>query len=391
MRDSQVAIVGAGPSGVATALALKEAGIRPLVLDQADEVASSWRGRYDRLRLNTCRPFSHLPGRKFPKGTPMFPTRDQLVEHLEHHGSEDGIDLQLGTRVDRLDRDDGRWSLQTSAGVVRAPQVVMAVGYEHQPFIPDWKGRESFQGSLLHSSEYRNPKPFAGKRVLVVGPGCSGMEIAYDVADGGAAKVWLSVRTPPNILLREGPGGLPGDMMGVALLRFPTRFGDAVARFGRRMDVGDLTEYGLPVPEEGVFSRMHRLGVAPAIVDKEVIEAIKARRMEIVRAVESLDATGVLLADGARVEPDVIICATGYRRALEPLVGHLDVLDDRGVPRAVGDEPAAEGLRFIGYVPRPGGLGYMGKEARRAAKAIARELRKQEAVPRGEEAVAAAG
>jgi hypothetical protein len=75
------------------------------------------------------------------------------------------------------------------------------------------------------------------------------------------------------------------------------------------------------------------------------------------------------------VHPDAVVCATGYRRALEPLVGHLGVLDDRGLPRAVGEQPAAPGLRFIGYVPRPGGLGYMGKEAKRAAKAIARELR----------------
>jgi hypothetical protein len=163
-------------------------------------------------------------------------------------------------------------------------------------------------------------------------------------------------------------------MMGVALLHFPARFGDAVARFGRRMDLGDLTEYGLPVPEEGVFSRLRRLGVAPAIVDKEVIEAIKARRIQMTRGVESLDSTGARLVDGTRVEPDAVICATGYRRGLEPLVGHLGVLDARGMPRAIGDKPAAAGLRFIGYVPRPGGLGYMGKEAKRAAKAIAREL-----------------
>lgn len=141
------------------------------------------------------------------------------------------------------------------------------------------------------------------------------------------------------------------------------------------MDVGDLADFGLPVPEEGTFARLHRLGVAPAIVDKEVIEAIKAGLIEVVRGVESLDSTGVRLADGARVEPNVVICATGYRRGLEPLVGHLDVLGERGIPRALGEQPAARGLRFVGYVPRPGGLGYMGKEATRAAKAIARDLR----------------
>lgn len=305
----------------------------------------------------------------------MFPTRDQMVEYIERHAREDGIELRLGTSVDRIDRENGGWSVQTSAGGLTTPQVVVATGYEHKPLMPDWSGRESFTGELLHSRDYRNPEPFQGQRVLVVGAGSSGMEIAHDVATGGAEKVWMSVRTPPNILIREGPGGLPGDMIGVALLRFPVRVGDAVARFGRRMDVGDLTQYGLPVPEEGVFARMYRLGVAPAIVDKEVIEAIKDGQIEVVRGVEDLDATGALLADGGRVEPDAIICATRYRRGLEPLVGHLDVLDERGRPAAVGEVPAAPGLRFHGYVPRPGAIGYAGKQAKRIAKAIRRELR----------------
>jgi cation diffusion facilitator CzcD-associated flavoprotein CzcO len=360
---------------LSAALALKDVGIRPLVLDQADRVGASWRARYDRLRLNTCRPFSHLPDRRFPRGTPMFPTRDQVVEHLERHASEDGIEWRLSTAVCRIDRYDGGWALRTTADEIRALQVVVATGYEHSPSIPVWGGRDSFGGELLHSCEYKNPLPYRGRKVLVVGPGCSGMEIAYDLAENAAAKVWLSARTPPNILLRAGPGGLPGDMLGVALLHFPVRFGDAVARFGRQMDVGDLTEYGLPVPEEGVFSRLHRLGVSPAVVDKDVIEAIKAGRIEVTPGVDSLDSTGVRLADGSRVEPDAVICATGYRRGLEPLVGHLGVLDERGMPRAVGEKPAAGGLRFIGYVARPGGLGYMGTQAKRAAKAIARELR----------------
>ncbi len=375
MSERHVVIVGAGPAGIAAAVALKDRGLRPIVVDQAESVASSWRRRYDRLRLNTCRPLSHLPKRRFPKGTPMFPSRDQLIEHLERHAAEDGIELKLGTRVDRIDRGNGGWALDTSAGELHSPQVIAATGYEQEPIIPDWSGREAFKGELLHSSAYRNPAPFDGRRVLVVGPGCSGMEIAYDLAEGGASKVWLSARTPPNILMRTGPGGLPGDVIGVTLLHFPPRMGDAIARFGRKQDLGDLTEYGLPVPDEGVMSRLRRTGQAPAIVDMEVIDAIKAGRIEVVRGVASLDETGVALADGARVEPDAVICATGYSRVLEPLVGHLGVLDEHQMPRARGATPAAPGLRFIGYVPRPGGLGYMGKESRRAARAIARELR----------------
>jgi hypothetical protein len=374
MGEPRVVVVGAGSAGIAAAVALKDRGLGPVVVDQADEVASSWRTRYDRLRLNTCRPFSHVPGRRFPRGTPLFASRDEIVEHLDRHAREDGIDLRLRTRVERLDRSNGGWALDTSEGELRAPQVIVSTGYEQEPVIPDWPGRERFGGELLHSRDYRNPERFQGKRVLVVGPGCSGMEIAHDLAVGGADRVWLSARTPPNIVLRQGPGPIPGDIAGMLLYNLPSRFGDAVARIGRRLAVGDLTEYGLPVPDEGVMTRVHRTGQAPAIVDKEVVDAIKARRFEIVPGVESLDETGVQLAGGSRVEPEVVICATGYRRLLEPLVGHLGVLDERGIPRTRGEREAMPGLRFIGYVPRPGGIAYAGREATRTARAIAREL-----------------
>jgi cation diffusion facilitator CzcD-associated flavoprotein CzcO len=373
-RDHRVVIVGAGPSGLSTAVALKDRGTRALVLDRADAVASAWRGRYDALRLNTWRRFSQPPGRPFPPGTPTFPTRDQVVAHLEGLAAEDGVELRLGTRVDRIDRANGGWRLLTPGASIDALQVVVATGYENEPAIPEWPGREGFRPPLMHSAAYRNATPFRGRRVLVVGPGCSGMEIAHDLAAGGAAEVLLSVRTAPNVLLRQGPGPVPGDVIAVALWHAPVRVGDAIARFGRRMDVGDLTAYGLPEPQEGVFSRSRRLGVAPAIVDPQVVADIKARRIEVVPAVEALDGDAVVLAGGRRVMPDAVVCATGYRRGLEPLVGHLGVLGERGLPRALGATPAAPGLRFVGYVPRPGGLGYMGKEARRAARAIEREL-----------------
>jgi NADPH-dependent 2,4-dienoyl-CoA reductase/sulfur reductase-like enzyme len=372
---ADVIVVGAGPSGVASALALKDAGVRALVLDRADQVAEAWRGRYDRLRLNTSRRLSHLPDRPFAEGTPMFPTRDQLVGHIEQCAAEDGLELRFGTTVEEVARDDSGWRVSTTNADLHAVQVIIATGYENQPMIPDWPGCDAYPGRLLHSSQYRNPRPFQGQSVLVVGPGSSGMEIAHDLARGGAAKAWLAVRTPPNILLREGPAGIPGDMIGVVMLHLPTRAADALARFARRMSIGDLSEYGLPVPEEGPMTRLHRLGVAPAIVDKEIIEAIKTGAIAIVPGVQGFTGRSVCLAGGSTIEPDAVICATGYSRGLESLVGGLDVLDEQGRPRAVGAHPAAPGLRFIGYVPRPAGLGYMAKQAKRAAKAIARELR----------------
>lgn len=370
-----VVVVGAGPAGIASALALKDAGLSAVVLDRANQVASSWRSRYDSLRLNTWRRFSQLPGRPYPKGTPTFPSRDQVVAYIERHAGEEGIDLRLGTRVDRIERSDAGWAVKTSGAELRAPQVIVATGLEGAPHLPPWPGRETFEGELIHASDYRKPAPYQGKTVLVVGPGCSGMEIANELAEGGAAMVWLAVRTPPNIMLRQGPGPVPGDLIATWLWHMPTALADRIARFGSRMDFGDLTEFGLQRPETGVFTSVRRHGKVPSIVDKAVIEAIKERRIEVVPAVASLGSSWIQLTDGTRLEPEAVICATGYRRALESLVGHLGVLGERGVPKVLAPRPAASGMRFIGYVPRPGGLGYMGKEARRSARAIARELR----------------
>jgi cation diffusion facilitator CzcD-associated flavoprotein CzcO len=373
--ERDVVIIGAGQGGIASALALKDRGVAALVVDEADQVASRWQGRYDCLRLNSSRPTSHLPGRPYPKGTPMFPTRDQVVEHIKGHARDAELELLLGTRVERLSRGNGGWTVETDKGEIDARQVVLATGYENVALVPEWDGREGFAGELIHSAEYRNADRFRSRRVLVVGPGCSGMEIAHDVARGGAAKVWLAVRTPPTIISRAGAGGLPGEWIGTALLYFPTRFGNAFARFGSRQDFGDLTEYGLPVPEEGLMTRFRRDGTVPSIVDKEVIEAVKEGTVEVVGAVESLDSARVVLAGGSRIEPDAIICATGYRRALEPLVGHLGVLDNRGWPGVAAPKPAAPGLRFVGYTSRPGALGFMSRQAKESAKAIARELK----------------
>jgi NADPH-dependent 2,4-dienoyl-CoA reductase/sulfur reductase-like enzyme len=372
--SEQVVVIGAGPAGVSVALSLKDRGVCPLLVDRADQIASSWRSCYDRLKLNTGRQFSHLPNRKYPKGTPVFPTRDQVVAHIEGHAREGGIDIRLSTPVDRIDRRDGRWRLLSGTGDIDSRYVVVATGYEHTPLIPDWPGRDGFTGALLHSSAYRNPFPFKGKRVLVVGPGSSGMEIAHDLATGGAAKVWLSVRTPPNIMLRQGPAGLPGDVIAGPLYHAPPRIADAIAKAARKANIGDLSEFGLPIPQEGPFTRSHRLNVAPSLVDIEVIDAIRDRSIEVVAAVSSFRGESVTLADGIAVEPDTVIAATGYRRGLEPLVGHLGVLDADGVPRAGGTAPAADGLWFFGLISRPSLIGYLGKQSKPLAKRIAAEL-----------------
>jgi cation diffusion facilitator CzcD-associated flavoprotein CzcO len=373
LGEQEVKIIGAGAAGLSVAGELGRSGIRSQVLERADAIAAAWRGRYDRLRLNTSRFTSKLPRSRYDKGTGLFPSRDEMVAYLEEHARKSGIEVRLGVRVERIDRADGGWTLHTSAGEEHAAQVVVATGYEHTPCIPEWPGREQFAGRLLHAAEYRNAEPFRGQEVLVVGPGCSGMEIAFDLAEGGAREVNVAVRTQPNILLRQS-GPMPGDLPAMALLPLPARIGDAVTRFVRRRDIGDLSEYGLVPPADGPMTRLRREGKAPAIVDREVIEAIKERRIGIRAGLQSLGESHVQLADGTRLEPDAVIAATGYTRGLAPLVGHLGVLAEEELPRAHGGPAAAPGLRFIGYTPQPGQIGRMGREAKWVARAIRAEL-----------------
>jgi cation diffusion facilitator CzcD-associated flavoprotein CzcO len=373
--DHPVVIVGAGPAGLAAAVSLSDLSVQSLVLDRADRVGASWQSRYDCLRLNTGRQFSHLPRRPYPKGTPVFPTRDQVVAHLEHHAGERGIELRLNTPVERvLRRKPSGWGVVTPDGIIDAAHVVIATGFAQTPLLPEWPGAGSFAGELLHSASYRNPTAFVGKRVLVVGAGSSGMEIANDLAAGGAAKVWLSVRTPPNVLSRRGPAGLPGDAVATPLYHLPSWISDALARIARRVTFGDLSEFGLPIPEEGPFARSHRLHAAPAVVDGEVIDAIRSGSIEVVSALARFDGSSALLIDGTRLDVDVVIAATGYSHELEPLVGHLGVLDEAGLPRAGGDVAAEPGLWFLGMLSRPSLIGYVSRQSVRMAGRIAREL-----------------
>jgi cation diffusion facilitator CzcD-associated flavoprotein CzcO len=369
-----VAVIGAGPAGLAAAAAVQHAGASALVFEQEAQIGRTWRRGYDRLRLNTSRMTSRLAGTPFPRGAGMFPSRDAFIEYLESFAQRHRLDLRPDTRVLRLDPDGAGWRLRTAGGDVRAGAVVVATGYANVPFVPHWEGRAGTSIEVMHASDYRNPARLRGRDVLVVGAGSTGMEIAHDLATGGARRVRLAVRTPPNVVLRA-VGGLPGDVFGVGLLALPPVISDRLARRMRRMVLGDLSAHGLPDPAEGPFARLRRLGVGAAVVDRDVLDAIVDGAVEIVSGVDDLAGPAVRLSDGSRIHPDAVIAATGYRTGLEPLVGHLGVLDARGVPRIVGGREAAPGLHFVGFVPAPGQIRRISQEARRAARGIVRRSR----------------
>ena len=369
----EVLVIGSGPAGLATAAELLRRGIPTTVLERGDRAAAAWAGRYDGLRFNTSRWWSALPGAPFPRAYGWFPTRDQYVDYLDGYAARHHVPVRTGVAVERIDPAGGRgWRLSTDAGPMAARHVVVATGIANRPALPGWATGTTYRGSVVHSADYRNPLPYRGRRVLVVGGGSSGMEIAAELARDGAGEVLLSVRTPPNLLLRAS-GGLPTDLPVPVFFRLPVPVVDAMLARMQRLTVGDLTAHGLPPAPEGAIAALMARGAGTAIVDRGTVEAIRDGSIRVVAAVTGLDATGARLADGGRVEVDDLVLATGFGTALPELVGHLGVLDDRGMPRVADGGEAAPGLRFVGYVYRPGLTGYVGRLARTAARGIARD------------------
>jgi putative flavoprotein involved in K+ transport len=367
-------VCGAGTAGLATAASLRSAGVEAIVLERTEEVGASWRTRYDGLRLNTAGWMSTQPGyRASRRRYGEFPSRDAWVRYLEDYAAHHRIEVRFGTQVRRLEPVDGEWRVETDGEDPQARFVVIATGFDHDPHLPDWPGREGFSGELIHSSAYRNPKPFQGRDVLVVGPGTTGSEVATLLSRGGAGRVRVACRTPPNLMVRKILG-VSINIHGLALERLPLRVADQVGWLSQRRLFGKLDRYGLPRSAIGIATQSRRQQ-APAY-DGGFVSLLKAGRIEIVAAVVGFDGPDVLLADGTRIQPEVVIAATGYRRGLEPLVRHLGVLDEDGVP-LVGEgseHPSARGLFFNGYrSDLSGQLRLMRLDARAIARAIRRQ------------------
>jgi putative flavoprotein involved in K+ transport len=372
MGQEGALVIGAGAAGLATAAMLKRAGVETAVLERSESIGTSWLARYDRLRLNTLRWMSDLPGYACDRRYGSFPGARDWAAYLERYAEHHALEVRFGVSVRRIELGALEWKLDTSAGTLAAPAVVVATGYDREPKLPDWPGIDDFAAELSHAADYRNAAPYSGRSVLVVGAGNSGSEIAGDLAEGGAAKVWLAVRTPPNVFPRRWLG-VPINPLGVLLDVLPTPLADRAGWIGQQMIYGDLSRYGLPRSPIGVKTRVRRDAIA-ACVDGGFVAAVKRGRIEVVAAVRALDGREVVLDGGRRLEPDAVIAATGYRRGLEPLVGHLGVLQEDGRPVVHGERthPNAPGLYFIGFDTLSSGqLRLFSRDAKAIARRVA--------------------
>lgn len=368
--EHDVAVIGAGPAGLACAACLKREGVEPEVLERGQAVGTAWRTHYDRLHLHTDRRNSNLPGLPIPAEAGRYPSRDDVVAYLERYAAEHGIEPTFGAEVTRLSRPSGAWEVVHRRGSLVARNVVVATGFAGEPVRPEWPGEESFPGPIRHSADYRNGAPFAGQDVLVVGFGNSGGEIALDLAEHGATPE-LAVRSPVNILPRELVG-LPILALAIPLSFLPPAVADTLSAPALRLAIGSYERLGLEPKAKGPMRQIEEDRRIP-LIDVGTVELLRTGGAGVKPEVVGFDGPEVRFADGSASRYDAVIAATGYRPSFHHfLEGAERVTDEEGVPLVSGRPTALAGLYFCGFYLSPTGmLREIGIEARRIAAAIA--------------------
>ncbi|KAL2609068.1 hypothetical protein R1flu_027641 [Riccia fluitans] len=316
-------IVGAGPSGMATAACLKEKGVPSVLIEKAECIGSLWKHRtYDRLHLHIPKEFCELPLMPFPASYPTYPNRQQFLDYLESYARHFDIQPHFNESVQsaHYDTDAEIWRVTTvtcgrsSSNRVEeytARWLIVASGENAEIVMPKLPGMKDYHGDLMHSSMYKNGSEYVGKKVLVVGCGNSGMEIALDLANFNA-KPSLVVRGPVHVLPRE-IFGTSTFSVAVKLMRtFPVWLTDWLLVFYTWLTLGNVANYGFNRPKEGPMELKHKVGKTP-ILDVGTVNKIKSGHIKVVPRVTSLTNSGVRFENGLTDSYDAVILATGYR------------------------------------------------------------------------------
>lgn len=358
-------VIGAGPGGLAVSRELQRRRIEHRVLESGPSVGTSWRSLYDSLVLHTGKHLSHLPGMPFPRGTPMFPSRNDLVAYLERYSER--LPVEPHCTVHRLVRLNQSWRVLTSRGELRARNVIVATGIIANPRLPKIAGMEEFRGGLRHSIEYRNAEPYADRRVLLIGCGNSANEIGSELARHGV-RVTLAIRGGANVVPRT-VAGVPVQYFGQVLRRLPDGARDAVVRGIRRLSERRHGPSPFPAAKGGPFDAIPMIGF-------DLVDAIRRGEVALAGDIERFTSGGARFRDLSEREFDEVILATGFAPALR-ILGDLVRLDEKNfcAPTRSRGQPRPAQPLLCGSELRLGGRALQhpaGRAARRPANLLIR-------------------
>jgi putative flavoprotein involved in K+ transport len=314
-------VVGAGQAGLASGYHLKRAGLSFEILEARGQPGGSWPGYYDSLKLFSPARYSGLPGMPFPGSPDRYPARDEVVGYLRGYAEAFGLPVLAGKRVLRAERAAGGGFrlLTDDGGEYRARTLIAATGSFARPHQPRFPGQEAFRGKILHAAEYRNPIPFRGKRVVIVGGGNSAVQIAHELVE--VAETTLSTRSPIRFM--------PQLVLGRDLHFWLSVSGLDRLPLGRLFDVSEPGG----VVDDGTYAAAVR-------------SARPDRRPVFSRFTES----GVVWDDGREEPVDAVLLATGYGPNLGYL-GPLGALRADGHPdQRAGVSRTVPGLYFVGLL-----------------------------------------
>jgi cation diffusion facilitator CzcD-associated flavoprotein CzcO len=336
-----VLIVGAGPAGLATAAELTRHGVAYRLFERGPTLGNSWVNAYDSLRLHTGRHMSTLPGHGYPAGTPLFPTRSQFVEYLRDYAERFSLAVETNRAVSALRRAGDRWIAEVNGDEVAGSAVVMSTGIMSKPVAPEIPGRDVCAGEIVHSIDYRRPDAFRGHRVLVVGVGNSGGEIASELGNAGVDTTIL-VRRGANVVPRT-IAGIPIQYLSATMRRLPIDSRRRIARVIRRVSELRNGPPVIPYPEWTAADSIPVIGF-------HLVDAIRKGQVALkLGTIERLERDGAVFSDGSHGTFDRIILATGFAPALGPL-GSLVRRDERGFALRTDNVTSADqpNLWFVG-------------------------------------------
>ena len=362
-----VAVIGAGPAGLAASHALAQKKIDHVVLEKGEAVGHSWSNVYESLRLHTGKHMSALPGMPFPRSTPLFARRQAFLDYLQAYTRSFRLPVETRCTVAGVQRQDDGWQISTAMGGLRARHLIVATGIMSEPRSPQFEGQEEYRGRVIHSADYRRPEPYIGKQVLVVGVGNSGAEIATELARAGT-RVAISMRTGANFV--------PLTLLGIPI-QYYSRWMQVLPRLLREVIASAATTAvarlrGGPVIQKPGYGPLER----QPVIGFGLVNAVRDGSIVARSGIRHFTGDGVLFTDGSSDEFDEVILATGYRAA----IGMLDSLvrrDERGFAardRVVSlDRPD---LYFVGHnYGTIGALLNIGRDARLAMQIIASRVR----------------